>query len=231
VFTPPPATIAPAMYERFATALRRADGAEFWLALAPVFLLLLPAMPYVSYPVIMFIKAPMMLHSHWMLRSVWGIVGWLACAVFALGTARWAQRLGQARARELLAKTDVLLYAMMHDGTGQVQEPPKTLLSQELLPAPGQGLGAYEQRLLRLGTHFDRWCAAVGKRYEPRAVRRGLVLSFLPTLAVLTIFVAFPNDSGVWLLLGLAPLLYHHAASCGLRSGARRALAEFFGEG
>lgn len=219
------------MQKRFATALRRADRAELWLALAPVFLLLLPAMPYVSYPVIMFFKAPMLLHSHWMLRSVWGIVGWLCCAVYAWLTAGWAKRLGQARARELLATTDVLLYAMMQDGAGQAPEPQKTLLSQELLPVPGQGLGAYEQRLLRLGTHFDRWCKAVGQRYEPRALRRGLGLSFVPTLAVLGIFIAFPNDSGVWLLLGLAPLLYHHAASCGLRSGARAALAEFFGEG
>lgn len=219
------------MDQRFATALQRADRAEWWLALAPVLLLLLPATPYLSYPVIMFLKAPMLLHSHWMLRSVWGIVGWLGCLALALGTARWARRLGREQARELLRTTDVLLYAMLQDGAGQEPAPAKALLSRELLPAPEQGLGAYEQRLVRLGTHFDRWCAAVGQRYEPRAIRRGLGLSFVPTLAVLGIFIAFPNDSGVWLLLGLAPLIYHHAASCGLRSGARRALAEYFSEG
>jgi hypothetical protein len=222
------------MYARILQLLHRAVRREYWLALAPVFILTLIVAPYLLWMPLIALTAPDKLQDDW--ADAYGLIfSGLVLVGFCLWLMlRWVARLGYQRALELLQDTDILLYALIQDTSYSQQEVVKPVLEVETLANQSREPGAFMLRLIRLATHFDRWSRAQQQRYILRPVCATMWTINMTLMLVALVLACIDVDTFIWLwaLLLMLPvsLIYLHVTGCGKRIGALRALAQFLSE-
>jgi hypothetical protein len=223
------------MYDRLLQPLRQALKREYRLALLPTLIIALPAGPYLLIMTFAWLTKPNLLEDDWTVVYFAVLVGLILLGALSLWLVRWVAGLGYLRASELLETTDVLLYAMMQDTSFAVREVAKPVLEIEVLETKGKALGCFTQRIIRMATHFDRWCRTHEERYILHPVSKALVI--MNTVALLVAFLLFTSSyarSFIWFWpLGVAlalSLIYLHIVGCGKRIGALRALVQFLTE-
>jgi hypothetical protein len=215
--------------------LRQAGRREYWLALLPTGILLLPAVPYLAFPLIMWFKAPWMMHSGWWVRFGWILAGLIFSALFSLVITHYSARRCSRRALQLLQSTDLMLYVMMQDSDANQHKQPQQGLEFDIFSSKTTDVGAFAQRLVRFAAHFDVWSKALRLRYEPWPLRTALLaIIVLPAAVAIVLIITTGIEQAYYqyALVSVVPLLllYQHATGCGMRIGARRALMQFLTE-